>query len=125
MPEPIEWLTNNGNCDTARNIRAFARGIWLVSRSTPVSSPQSNDMTEAFVSTLERDYVRVNPTPNAQSILTNCLADSPIIHLPQFLLVVSVHKTVEYPPLNHRRQLNAVNLSRITCDAIRSPSDKS
>ena len=69
VPEPIEWLTDNGSCYTARNTRAFARGIGLIPRTTPVSSPQSNGMAEAFVRTLKRDYVLLNPTPNAQSVI--------------------------------------------------------
>jgi putative transposase len=69
VPEPIEWLTDNGSCYTARTTRAFARGIGLIPRTTPVSSPQSNGMAEAFVRTLKRDYVRVNPKPDAQSVI--------------------------------------------------------
>jgi putative transposase len=69
VPEPIEWLIDNGSCYTARNTRAFARGIGLIPRTTPVSSPQSNGMAEAFVRTLERDNVRVNPRRDAQSVI--------------------------------------------------------
>jgi putative transposase len=69
VPEPIEWLTDNGSCYTARNTRAFARGIGLIPRTTLVSSPESNGMAEAFVRALKRDYVRVNPRPNAQSVI--------------------------------------------------------
>jgi len=69
VPEPIEWLTDNGSCYTARDTRTFARGIGLVPRTTPVSSPQSNGMAEAFVRTLKRDYVRVNPRPDAQTVI--------------------------------------------------------
>lgn len=69
VPEPIEWLTNNGSCYTARDTRTFARDIGLVPRTTPVSSPQSNGMAEAFVRTLKRDYVRVNPRPDAQTVI--------------------------------------------------------
>ena len=61
--------TDNGSCYTARNTRAFAWDIGLIPRTTPVSSPQSNGMAEAFVRTLKRDYVRVNPRPNAQSVI--------------------------------------------------------
>ena len=32
---------------------------------TPLKSPQSNGISEAFVNTLKRDYVRVTPIPNA------------------------------------------------------------
>lgn len=69
VPEPIEWLTDNGSCYTARHTRAFARDIGLVPRTTPVCSPQSNGMAEAFVRTLKRDYVRVNPRPDAQTVI--------------------------------------------------------
>jgi putative transposase len=69
VPEPIEWITDNGSCCAVRNTRAFARGIELIPRTTPVSSPQSNGMVEAFVRTLKRHYVRVNPGPNAQSVI--------------------------------------------------------
>ena len=34
-------------------------------RFTPVESPESNGMAEAFVKTFKRDYVRVNPIPDA------------------------------------------------------------
>lgn len=35
-----------------------------------VRSPQSNGMSEAFVKILKRDYVRVNPFPVAESVMT-------------------------------------------------------
>jgi putative transposase len=66
VPEPIKWLTDNGSCYTARNTRAFARDIGLIPRTTPVSRLQSNGRAEAFVRTLKRDYVRVNPRPKAE-----------------------------------------------------------
>ncbi len=69
VPQPIEWLTDNGSCYTARDTRTFARDIGLVPRTTPVNSPQSNGMAEAFVRTLKRDYVRVNPRPDAQTVI--------------------------------------------------------
>jgi putative transposase len=69
LPEPIEWLSDNGSCYTARDTRAFARDIGLVPLTTPVSSPQSNGMAEAFVRTLKRDYVRVSPRPDARTVI--------------------------------------------------------
>lgn len=69
LPAPVEWLTDNGSCYTARDTRAFARDIGLVPRTTPVSSPQSNGMAEAFVRTLKRDYVRVSPRPDAKTVI--------------------------------------------------------
>lgn len=69
VPEPIEWLTDNGSCNTARNTRTFARDIGLGPRTTPVSRPQSSGMAEAFVRTLKHDYVRVNPRPVAHTVI--------------------------------------------------------
>ncbi|WP_156455598.1 IS3 family transposase [Sphingomonas sp. CCH5-D11] len=69
LPAPVEWLTDNGSCYTARDTRAFARDIGLVPRTTPVSSPQSNGMAEAFVRTLKRDYIRVSPRPDAKTVI--------------------------------------------------------
>src|SRR5271154_587861 len=40
----------------ARETRAFAGEIGLVPRTTPIESPQSNGMAEAFAKTLKRDY---------------------------------------------------------------------
>lgn len=69
LAEPIEWLTDNGSPYVAGDTRRFARDIGLLPRTTPVSSPQSNGMAEAFVRTLKRDYVRVNPTPDARAVI--------------------------------------------------------
>ena len=68
LAEPIEWLTDNGSCYTAHDTRRFARDIGLVPCTTPVESPQSNGMAEAFVRTLKRDYARVNPRPDARTV---------------------------------------------------------
>ena len=53
LPKPIEWLTDNGSCYTAHETRRFARDIGLVPCTTPVESPQSNGMAEAFVRDVE------------------------------------------------------------------------
>ena len=60
LPVPIEWLSDNGSPYTARETRRLARDIGLVPRTTPIESPQSNGMAEAFVKTLKRDYARVS-----------------------------------------------------------------
>jgi len=65
----IEWLTDNGSCYTARETRSFARSIGLIPRTTPVESPQSNGMAEAFVRTIKRDYARVSPRPDARAVV--------------------------------------------------------
>ena len=57
LPVEIEWLTDNGSCYLARETRRFARDVGLVPCTTPLESPQSNGMAEAFVRTLKRDYV--------------------------------------------------------------------
>ena len=69
LPQTIEWLTDNGAAYTAHDTRRFAREIGLEPRTTPVESPQSNGMAEAFVRTLKRDYVRASPRPDAATIL--------------------------------------------------------
>ena len=68
-PEVIEVLSDNGSAYTAKDTRIFARQLGLKPCFTPVASPQSNGMSEAFVKTLKRDYVRVNPLPDAETIL--------------------------------------------------------
>ena len=55
LPSPIEWLTDNGSCYSVREARRFARDINLRPRTTPIESPQSNGMAEAFVRTMKRD----------------------------------------------------------------------
>ncbi len=69
LPSPVEWLTDNGSCYLARETRRFARDVGLVPRTTPLESPQSNGMAEAFVRTLKRDYVRVSHVPDAETVL--------------------------------------------------------
>ncbi|WP_241233730.1 integrase core domain-containing protein, partial [Altericroceibacterium xinjiangense] len=68
-PVPIEMLTDNGSPYTARETRIFARQIGLKPCFTPVKSPQSNGISEAFVHTLKRDYVHVSPLPDAEAAL--------------------------------------------------------
>src|SRR5687768_5192616 len=69
LPVKIEWLTDNGSCYLAQETRRFARDVGLVPCTTPLESPQSNGMAEAFVRTLKRDYVRVSPVPDAETVL--------------------------------------------------------
>ncbi len=69
VPELVEWPTDDGCCCTARDTCTFARGTGRVPRTTQVSSPQHNGMAEAFVHTLERDRVRVNSRPGAQTVI--------------------------------------------------------
>ena len=68
-PHPVEHLSDNGSCYTAAETRDFARQLGLVPCFTPVRSPESNGMSEAFVKTLKRDYARITPLPNAATVL--------------------------------------------------------
>ena len=68
-PHPIEHLSDNGSPYTAKQTRDFAAALNLVPCFTPVKSPESNGMSEAFVKTLKRDYVRISPLPDAGTAL--------------------------------------------------------
>ncbi len=45
------------SCFVARETVAFGRELGLDIRTTPIRSPESNGMAEAFVKTFKRDYV--------------------------------------------------------------------
>jgi transposase InsO family protein len=68
-PHPVEMLSDNGSPYTARDTRIFAGQLGLRPCFTPVKSPESNGISEAFVHTLKRDYVRVTPLPDAEVVL--------------------------------------------------------
>jgi putative transposase len=69
LPQTIEWLSDNGSGYIAHDTRSLAWDMGLEPRTTPVQSPQSNGMAEAFVRTIKRDYVRVSPIPDARTVL--------------------------------------------------------
>jgi len=71
LPRTIEWLSDNGSGYIAKETRAFARDLGFKPLTTPVTSPQSNGMAEAFVRTIKRDYARVNQTPDARTVIEN------------------------------------------------------
>lgn len=68
-PEPVEWLSDNGSPYTARDTRLFAAQLNLTPCFTPIASPESNGVAEALVRTFKRDYLRINPTPDAATVL--------------------------------------------------------
>ncbi len=68
-PQLVEWLSDNGSCYTAIETIKFAQQVGLTPRFTPVRSPESNGMSESFVKTFKRDYVRCNPCPDAATVL--------------------------------------------------------
>lgn len=69
LPSPIQWLSDNGSPYTAANTRALARVIGLVPLTTPIESPQSNGMAEAFVKTFKRDYAQIRSRPDAVTVI--------------------------------------------------------
>lgn len=71
VPYAVEVLTDNGSAYTAKDTQIFARQLGLKPCFTPVKSPQSNGMAEAFVHTLKRDYVQVNPLPDAKTVIAS------------------------------------------------------
>ena len=68
-PHPVQWLSDNGSIFAAHKTIEIALALNLEPCFTPVESPESNGMAEAFVKTLKRDYVRVSPIPNAAAAL--------------------------------------------------------
>lgn len=68
-PERTQWLTDNGSAYAATKTIDMALALNLEPCFTPVESPESNGMAEAFVRTFKRDYVRVNPIPDAATAI--------------------------------------------------------
>ena len=68
-PHLIEHLPDNGSCYTALETRQFAVALNLKPCFTPVKSPQSNGISEAFVKTLKRDYIKISNFPDSKSAL--------------------------------------------------------
>ncbi|MGY4622805.1 putative transposase [Bradyrhizobium sp. USDA 4486] len=62
-PRKVQWLSDNGSIFAAYRTLEIAAALNLEPCFTPVESPESNGMAEAFVKTFKRDYVRVNPIP--------------------------------------------------------------
>ena len=67
-PHRVQWLTDNGSIFAARTLE-IAAALNLEPCFTPVESPESNGMAEAFVKTFKRDYIRINPLPDARTAL--------------------------------------------------------
>ena len=68
-PHPLEWLSDNGSAYIAKDTARTAAALGLRLAFTPVRSPQSNGMSEAFVKTLKRDYARNVMLTDAQTTL--------------------------------------------------------
>lgn len=57
--------TLNGSPTTAAETRSFSKQLGL----KPVSSPQSNCMTESFVQTLKSDFAKLADRPDSQTVM--------------------------------------------------------
>lgn len=68
-PHAVKWLSDYGSPHTTHETRVFAVQLNLTPCFTSVASPESNGMSEAFVRTLKRNYVRVRPLPDAATTL--------------------------------------------------------
>ncbi|MFK3693274.1 integrase core domain-containing protein, partial [Agrobacterium tumefaciens] len=58
-----------GSCFIASDTKSLLLDIGMEPRTTPIRSPQSNGMAEAFVKTFKRDYVSVNSIPDAKTVI--------------------------------------------------------
>ena len=73
-------VEDHRNIDKAINdgdVREIAVALNLAPCFTPVESPESNGMAEAFVKTFKRDYVRVSPIANAAEAESSSKRRSP------------------------------------------------
>jgi transposase InsO family protein len=68
-PHQVEMLSDDGSLCIAKGTRIFARELGLEPCHTPAKHPQSNGMSEAFVTTLKRDHGNVTPLPDAAAVL--------------------------------------------------------
>jgi transposase InsO family protein len=69
VPHRLEWLSDNSSAYIARQTAQIAAALGIDLLFTPVRSPQSNGMSEAFVKTLKRDYASTVILPDADTIL--------------------------------------------------------
>ena len=67
--EPIQWLSGNEAIYTALETVIQAERLGLTPITTPVASPESNGIAEAFVHTLRRDYLDGADRSSAERIL--------------------------------------------------------
>ena len=66
-PHPVEWLSDNGSAYIAKETATTATALGLTLAFTPVRSPESNGISEAFVKTLKPDYARCTVLPDAET----------------------------------------------------------
>jgi len=66
---PVEWLSDNEGIYTALETVIEAERHHLKPITTPVASPESNGMAEAFVNTFKRDYVAGGDLSSAARVI--------------------------------------------------------
>lgn len=66
---PLEWLSDNEAIYTALETVIQAEQLGLKPITTPVASPESNGMAEAFVNTFKRDYVAGHDLVSAARVI--------------------------------------------------------
>ena len=69
LPQPIEWLSDNGPPYVAHQTRKFGTMMGFRICTTPYYSPESNGMAESFVKTFKRDYVQMHPLHDARTTM--------------------------------------------------------
>lgn len=67
--QPVEWLSDNDSCYTARETITFAVALGIVSKFIPARNAQRNGMAEALVKTFKRDYVFCNDRSDAETVM--------------------------------------------------------
>jgi transposase InsO family protein len=68
-PHRVEWLSDNGSAYIAEDTLDTAMALGLQPCFTPVRSPESNGIAEAFVKTFKRDYARLSILPDAATVI--------------------------------------------------------
>src|SRR5580704_14286590 len=68
-PHVVEWLSDNGSAYIAKDTLDTATALGLQLCFTPVRSPESNGLAEAFVKTFKRDYARLSILPDAKTVI--------------------------------------------------------
>lgn len=68
-PVQIQFLSDNGGPYVSVETVLYAETLGFKPITTPVYSPESNGMAEAFVNTIKRDYVEGADLSDAQTVL--------------------------------------------------------
>jgi putative transposase len=68
-PVQIQFLSDNGGPYVSIETVLYAETLGFRPITTPVYSPESNGMAEAFVNTIKRDYVQGADLSDAQTVL--------------------------------------------------------